>query len=135
MNIEQCGFDDLPVGMVRQARREGADLDQTLKSPWVFFRTVWEMETVGFVGVLCRTPTIVNIRGWYVKPEYRGQGIGTRLLVAAMNYAIDQRIDKIEIRTTKSRVVHRLGFEWTGYQRRGGKQERHYVRIKGGGPS
>lgn len=131
MKIEQCGFADLPKPMVTRARKEGADLDQALRSSWVFFRAVNGLQTLGFVGVLCRTPAVVSIRGWYVTPKYRGQGIGTDLLEAAMTYAIDQEVSKIEIRTNQERIAHRLGFEWTGYQRQGGNQERHFVRLTG----
>lgn len=132
MRIEQCEFADLPKAMVSRARKEGADLDQALRSPWVFFRAVVGLQTLGFVGVLCRTPTVVTIRGWYVTPKYRDQGIGTDLLEAAMQYALDRGTSKIEIRTNRDRIAQRLGFEWTGYEREGGNRERHWVRIQEG---
>lgn len=128
MRIEQCEFADLPKTMVAQARREGADLDQALKSPWAFFRASLGLQTFGFVGVLLRTPEVVTIRGWYVAPKYRGQGIGTALLEAAMTYAIEKKVTKVELRTNQERIAHRLGFEWTGYERERGNKERHFVK-------
>lgn len=128
MRIEPCDYEDLPAELVKQARKEGADLDQSLISPWKIFRATWGLETVGFVGVLCRTPSVVTIRGWWVKPKFRGQGIGTALLEAATTYALDIGASKIELRTTKDRIAHRLGFQWTGYERKAGKRERHYIR-------
>jgi RimJ/RimL family protein N-acetyltransferase len=128
MRIEQCEYKDLPKSLIVQARREGAELDQTLSSPWVIFRARWNVETVGFVGMLVRSPSVVTLRGWFVKPKWREQGIGTQLLEAAMTYAFEQGAAKVEIRTARSKIAHRLGFEWTGYERKGGKQERHFVR-------
>lgn len=128
MRIEPCDYIGLPADLVKRARKEGADLDQSLVSPWVIFRATWGMETVGFIGVLCRSPSVVTIRGWWVRPNFRGQGVGTKLLETATQYALDQGVQKIDLRTAKDRIAYRLGFQWTGYQRAGGKQERHFVR-------
>lgn len=129
MRIEPCEYGDLPVSMVIAARRAGADLDQTLKSPWSIIRAVWGMDTVGFIGVLHRR-TSATIRGWYVQAAFRGQGIGTRLLEAAIDTAYDQGAERVEIRTAQTRIAQRFGFEWTGYERKGGNRERHFVRLK-----
>lgn len=128
MRIEPCEYDDLPPELVKKAREDGADLDQTLISPWVYFRAVLGFDTIGFVGVLLRTPSVVTLRGWWVRPRFRGQGIGTALLEAATTYAFDVGVKKIELRTAEEHVPYLLGFHWTGYERKGGKRERHFVR-------
>lgn len=118
------------------ARREGAHIDTTLKSPWTLLKAEstllgrdleYRVVILGWIGILHRSPRTVTIRGWYVKPGYRNLSIGTRLLEAAIDFAIASDIEQVNIRTNRVHPLERLGFDWTGYQRLGGNQEQHWV--------
>lgn len=115
----------LPDRWVDQAREEGAHVDFTLKSPWKLFCDFDGNTPKGFIGLLLHSNTRCTIRGWYVFPDQRGRGVGTGLLGAAISWASEQGFATIEIRTAHN--VEWAGFEWTGYQREGGNQERHFT--------
>lgn len=118
----------IPMSLREQARKEGAHLDLRLKSPLTAFRVRNFMETVGFAGLLWISPTTATIRGWWVHPHFRGQGWGKKLLSVAVTHASEEGAEIVNIRTTHAELVECLGFTWTGYERRLGHRERHYVR-------
>ncbi len=110
------------------ARQEGAHIDTTLKSPWTLLKASSGLGVIfGWVGLLHRTTRYATIRGWYVKAGYRNLGIGTRLLEAAIDHALTVNVEQVDIRTNRTHILERLGFDWTGYQRIGGNQEEHWV--------
>ncbi len=115
----------LPDKWVEQAQAEGAHVDFTLKSPWQLFAD-FDGDTIhGFIGLLLTSENSATIRGWYVFPEHRGKGFGSELLSHAIRWANESGRDKLEIRTAHD--VEWVGFEWTGYERKGGNHERHYA--------
>ncbi len=109
------------------ARREGAHLDPTLKSDWTLLKAQFNGHLLGFIGLLHISPRYATLRGWYVIPGYRGSGIGTRLVEAAIDEASRQGIEQVAIRTNKTHILERLGFDWTGYIREGGNHEEHWI--------
>ncbi len=119
-------FDEL-APWLDDARREGAHIDTTLKSRWTLLQAQFGTHLLGFVGLLHISPRYATIRGWYVIPGYRGSGLGTRLVEAAIDEASRQGAEQISIRTNRTHILERLGFDWTGYQREGGNQEEHWI--------
>ncbi len=109
------------------ARREGAHLDPTLKSPWTLLKAHFGGHLLGFIGLLHISPRCITIRGWYVMPGYRSSGLGTRLLEAAIDEARRQGAEQVDIRSNRIHILERLGFDWTGYTRLGGNQEEHWA--------
>ena len=110
------------------ARQEGAHIDTTLKSHWTLLKAGSSPEVIfGWVGVLHRSRRSVTILGWYVKPGYRNLGIGTRLLEAAIDFALTSDVEQVDIRTNRTHILERLGFDWTGYRRQGANQEEHWI--------
>lgn len=115
----------LPDRWIEAGRLEGAYIDPALKSPWRLFAS-WKGDIgLGYIGLLLTSESRATIRGWYVFPQCRKLGVGSQLLEAAVQWGFDSGRDTIEIRT--ARDVSWAGFEWTGYQRAGGNQERHYL--------
>lgn len=114
----------LPDRWVDDARSEGAHVDFTLKSPWQLFADFEGDEIFGFVGLLLTGSKRCTIRGWYVFPKHRGRGVGTGLLSHALDWAESNGYETVEIRTAHQ--VNHFGFEWTGYERKGGNRERQY---------
>ena len=78
---------------------------------------------VGFIELNIRTnvpgstqPTTPYVEAWFVSPEYRGQGIGKRLIHAAEEWATQQGFQELgsdaPIRNEKSVNLHKaLGFK------------------------
>jgi len=116
----------LPDDCIEEGRQAGAFIDLSLKSPWQLF-AAWDGDTLyGWLGLLLRSQNTVTVRGWYVKPDHRNQGAGSALLASAVDWALSNGYQKIEIRT--SHDVSWAGFEWKGYQKSTPPFEKHYVR-------
>jgi len=117
----------IPDKWIDAGAEEGAYLDPTLKSPWQYFAAFDGDEAGGFVGLLLVGVTKAHVRGWYVFPEYRGEGLGGRLLQHAVKWADANGIETLDIRTAHD--VTWAGFQPTGYQREHGNRECQYVRT------
>ncbi len=126
IEIVVATFDDLGPWL-QDARREGAHIDATLKSSWTLLKAQFGTHLLGFVGLLHTSPRYATIRGWYVIPGYRGSGLGTRLVEAAIDEASRQGAEQVAIRTNRTHILERLGFDWTGYVRQGGNHEEHWI--------
>lgn len=98
----------LPDAWVEAGRAEGAFVDPSLKSPWQLFAAFDESVVGGFVGLLLVGKRKAHIRGWYVFPEHRGAGLGSRLLEHALEWARMNGYHALDIRT-----AHDLS--WTGF--------------------
>lgn len=123
MTIYPCAR--LPDKWVEEARLEGAHIDYTLKSDWQTFCAFDRSEAGGFIGLLLVGETKAHIRGWYVFPPHRGNGLGGRLLEQAIDWARINGFRDLDIRTGHN--VEWAGFTPTGYQREGGNKEAQYV--------
>ena len=126
IEIQHTTFENLQPWL-DTARSEGAHLDPNLKSSWTLLKAEYDTHLLGFVGLLHRTRRYATIRGWYVCPGYRSSGIGTQLLEAAVDLASTLGIEQVDIRTNRTHPLERLGFDWTGYTRKGGNHEEHWV--------
>jgi GNAT superfamily N-acetyltransferase len=115
----------LPDKWIEQARKEHAHIDLTLKSPWQLFAAFDGSTSGGFIGVLLIGSATAHVRGWYVFPDQRNQGIGGQLLDHALNWCRLNGYHHIDIRTAHN--LDWTGFTPTGYQRQHGQQEAQYV--------
>lgn len=115
----------LPDAWIEQGRLEGAYVDPTLKSPWQLFAAFDGSTAGGFIGLLLVGDTKAHIRGWFVFPGQRHQGVGALLLTHALNWARVNGYHHLDIRTAYN--VEWAGFLPTGYQRMGGNREAQYV--------
>lgn len=98
----------LPDKWIEQARDEGAHIDPALKSPWQLFAAFEKSEPGGFVGLLLVGKRKAHIRGWYVFPDQRGDGLGGKLLDHALDWARVHGYHNLDIRTTHD-------VEWAGF--------------------
>lgn len=90
------GRDDIKY-MSSMLDGENWDLDIYYKYEPVFFAAI-DDETGKIVGVNSGHPTTDSMyrsRGLYVEPEYRNQGLGKKLLDAAIGYARKRNYDTI----------------------------------------
>jgi GNAT superfamily N-acetyltransferase len=115
----------LPDKWTDQARTEGAHIDFNLKSPWQLFADFDKSTIHGFIGVLLIGKTTAHIRGWYVFPDHRNQGVGSRLLDHALNWCRINGYHNIDIRTAHD--LSWTGFTPTGRTNKTGNHESQYV--------
>lgn len=115
----------LPDDWIEAGRLEGAYVDPSLKSPWQLFAAFDKSEPGGFIGLLLVGKTKAHIRGWYVFPEHRANGLGGRLLEYVLDWARVNGYHKLDIRTAHD--VEWAGFSDTGHRRTGGNRERQWV--------
>ena len=94
------------AAFVRPAAREHVDLKATKASTWWFVADGRE----GCGGLLELSPRRMRLRGAYVAPEWRGQGIGTRLALGRIEVA--ERLGFVELETISVNppFFERLGF-------------------------
>ena len=64
----------------------------------------------------CTTNRIGYIEGWYVDPEFRGQGIGGRLVRAAEDWARSQSLTEMASDTTPDYPLSPNAHEKLGYK-------------------
>ena len=65
-----------------------------------------------------RSPRVPYVEGWFIRPDYRGQSWGRRLMEKAEQWALEQGRSELasdtELVNTRSIAIHRaLGFEET----------------------
>ena len=95
------------------------------ESPWIDAGWVatCEKEVVGFLELRVRPyaagstkERVPYVEGWYVSPEFRGKGVGAKLVDACTEWAQSQGFEELasdaELANTASQAAHRaLGFE------------------------
>lgn len=92
-----------------QAAREHSGIDPLPSIRW--FAAVLGTTKIGCIGLLHVSREAVRVRGWYVLPQYRGQGVGIFLQENAEDWAREHGYVRIESTTRLWRVLERRG--WT----------------------
>ncbi|MGB0371175.1 MAG: aminoglycoside 6'-N-acetyltransferase [Opitutales bacterium] len=107
--------------------RHKIEIEHTLKSAGLVALAMKGAQAIGFAEVSIRVDHVEGagdspipyLEGWYVSPEYRGQGIGRALVTFAENWASDQGYTEMasdaECDNTLSIQIHKtLGFREVG---------------------
>lgn len=103
------------AGWRKAAFKEDAHLFEG-KTPIKWYGAFANNILVGCIGLLqpYKSMTEVRIRGWYVEPDYRGMGVGSFLLIMAIEQARVLGYAHIEMKTKYREIANRLGFISTG---------------------
>ena len=96
--------------MAADAARDDVHLYE-LKTPIQWFEGFHGPFTAGCIGLLIPNK---RVRGWYVRPEYRGIGMGVDLLRHVIGWGRDLGFDRLEIRTLHRGLCESEGFIATG---------------------
>ena len=90
----------------------------------IYFVAVHEKRVIGFVGVwkIVDEGHITNIA---VLPEYRGQGIGQKLLTQLIAYANEQDLIGLTLEVRVSNIGAQKLYEQFGFQQ-AGRRKRYY---------
>lgn len=95
--------------------REVFIMDYLFNSSALYYIAKTENKIVGFIGIWLE-PTRLHIINVAVHPEYRNEGVGTQLLLFAINYAKERKFKEVSLEVRKSnenaiRLYKKLGFE------------------------
>jgi len=72
-----------------------------------------EDELVGFFGILQASWKLARLRGWYVLDEFRGKGIGTRLVRIFLEVCRRNGYQRVEVMTREHSIMIRAGLTAT----------------------
>jgi putative acetyltransferase len=78
---------------------------------------------VGAIILKRISPVVGEVTGFYVRPEYQGQGIGQRLLNTALSAAGDAGYEQLVLTTNKNLTVAISLYESCGWVRQPGKPD------------
>lgn len=102
----------------RLAAKERVHVTNVKDCAW--FKTVDAKGRVtGFAGVAPISATKARIRAVWVRPDFRGQGLGDEVSSACLNYAIGARFHEVEILSWDKRWALRTGFAERGKNQHG----------------
>ncbi|MFJ6303103.1 GNAT family N-acetyltransferase [Pseudarthrobacter oxydans] len=96
------------------------DLDADLADPPAVYRHIWVVrvgcDVVGSVALTSANDGVTTLKRMYLRPEFRGQGWGQRLLGAAIETAVREGWKRIILDTgAHQRAAHRL-YEVAGFE-------------------
>lgn len=92
----------------KDAAREHSDIAPLPSITW--FAATLGGSKLGCIGLLRVSKTTVRVRGWYVRPECRGQGVGMFLHESAEEWAARHGYERIESTTRLWEVLLRRGW-------------------------
>ena len=75
--------------------------------------------TLGFAGIAPVSKNKARIRAGWVRPDFRGQGVGESLSQACLDYGIAAKFPEIEILSWDKRWALRAGFQERGANQHG----------------
>jgi amino-acid N-acetyltransferase len=87
--------------------RSSSEMATTIRSYTVVYH---DDLLVGFVALHIHTPSLAEIRSLVVHNEYRGQGIGSELILKAMSEAKQLDLEKILVLTYQQQLFTKYGF-------------------------
>jgi GNAT superfamily N-acetyltransferase len=103
----------------RLAAKEHVNVTET-SDPTVWFKTSDRKGRVtGFAGIAPVSRTKARIRAVWVRPDFRGLGLGDALSQACLDYGLAAKFEKIEILSWDKRWAVRVGFADLGTTQHG----------------
>ena len=101
------------------ASKERVNVTET-KDKTVWFKTTDSKGRVtGFAGVAAISKSRARIRAVWVRPDFRGLGLGDELSYACRDYAVAAKFDEVEILSWDKRWALRAGFSDRGRTQHG----------------
>ena len=113
ITVRGCSYAEVEHFDTPLARRETAHVyEGKTKHDWFL------MEIDGFVvgcsSLMPFSKREARLRGWYMLPEYRGSGHGTKLAEVVMYEARSNGFEYLESKTRHRGIMEKLGFIFTG---------------------
>lgn len=64
----------------------------------------------------CVVKNVGYIEGWYVEPEYRRKGIGTKLIKSAEQWVLEKGLSEVAVDTNLENVVSQKAYQTLGFK-------------------
>jgi molybdopterin-guanine dinucleotide biosynthesis protein A/predicted GNAT family acetyltransferase len=116
------GFRSLVSDTLREFGFEpDADLDPDLADPSLIYTAVWIVrargDVVGTIALRELGDGVLELKRMYLRPAYRGRGLGSRLLTTAVDWARTHGARAIRLDTTEDMRAARRLYEAAGFAR------------------
>ncbi len=98
--------------------RHAFSVEKLLRDGVVFFVTYYEGRLAGCGGIKIFEAEYGEVKRMYVRPEFRGKGLGKAMLQHLAEYARDKNIDVLRLETGIYEVEAIGLYERFGFQRR-----------------
>ena len=99
--------------------RHAFSVEKLLREGVVFFITRYDGELAGCGGIKMFGAEYGEVKRMYVRPVFRGKGLGKAMLNHLVEYARDRNVDVLRIETGIYEVEAIGLYEGFGFQRRG----------------
>ena len=99
--------------------RHAFSVDKLLREGVVFFITHYEGQLAGCGGIKLFGAEYGEVKRMYVRPEFRGKGLGKAMLNRLVDYARDRGVDLLRLETGIYEVEAIGLYEEFGFLRRG----------------
>jgi N-acetylglutamate synthase-like GNAT family acetyltransferase len=109
-------IDVLPFASL--AQKDRVNVTEIEGNVW-FKVTDGKKRTLGFAGIAPVSKNKARIRAVWVRPDFRGEGIGELLSQACLNYGIAAKFPQVEILSWDKRWALRAGFAEVGQNQHG----------------
>ena len=117
MTVERAKWVEI-APFVALAAKERVNVTNVKNCVW--FKTVnGKGRITGFAGVAPVGDRKARIRAVWVRPDFRGLGLGDEVSLACLNYALGAKFDEVEILSWDKRWALRSGFEERGENQHG----------------
>lgn len=113
ITIRNCLYEEVAHFDTSDARKETAHVYEG-KTKHTWFCMVHDDDIIGCSSLMPFSKREARLRGWYLMPEYRGQGYGLDLVRPVIGEAELEGYDYLESKTKHKGIMERLGFIFTG---------------------
>ena len=111
--IRNCSYEEVEHFDTPEARKETAHVYEG-KTKHTWFCMELNGEIVGCSSLMPFSKREARLRGWYLMPEYRGQGLGVDLVRPVIGEAICEGYEYLESKTKHKGIMEALDFVFTG---------------------
>ena len=109
------------------AAREHVNVTETAQATAWFKAVTSKGRVVGFAGIAPVSKTKARIRAVWVRPDFRGKGLGDALSQACLEYGVAARFEFVEILSWNPGWALRAGFTDQGITQHGAHRLVHDV--------
>ena len=106
IEVEPVSY-DVVAPFASRAAKEHVALGRTANTEWFAVQNHGEMR--GFAALM-KIGSGFRLKGFWVHPDHRGNGIGTALLTTLIGIAEDRCASKVEALALNPRIYETLGF-------------------------
>ena len=113
VTVRGCNYEEVEHFDTPSARKETAHVYEGKTSHRWFLMEV-DGKVAGCSSMMPFSRREARLRGWYMSPEFRGKGLGTKLAEVVIYEARAEEYEFLESKTRHRGIMEKLGFIFTG---------------------